>query len=72
LLIVGIPATALAALAVVYSWLAPNQPSSSTNVVPAMAGFVGWMLLVPSVFAVISGIAMRVGHNASRPPGDIQ
>lgn len=72
LLIVGIPATALGALAVGYGWLAPVEPPPSLNEGPGMAWFLGWILLVPSAVAVISGIAMRLGLDATRPPGDIE
>lgn len=72
LLLVGLPATALATIALAYSQLAPMQPPPSMNEGPAMAGFLGWMLLVPSAVAVVSGIAMRLGLNANRPQGDVE
>jgi len=71
LLIVGVPATALAIVALTYSWIAPVQPPPSLNEGPGMAGALGWMLLVPGGLAVIVGLAMRRGLNATRAPDEI-
>jgi len=67
LLALGIPATALAALALVYSWSAPIHPSSSTDIGPAIAAFFGWMLLLPGILAVLSGIALRISFKVTHP-----
>lgn len=72
LLIVGLPATALSLFALAYARLAPIQPPPSMNELPGMAGFLGWMLLVPSSIAVAVAFAMRYGLNATRPPGEIE
>jgi len=55
LLVVGVPAGVLATAGLVYSWLAPVQAPPSMNELPA----------------VIVGIAMHIGLNASRPPDDV-
>ena len=71
LLVVGVPAGVLATAGLVYSWLAPVQAPPSMNELPGMAGLLGWMLVIPSTLAVIVGIAMHIGLNASRPPDDV-
>jgi hypothetical protein len=71
LLVTGLPALGLAAVALAYAWLAPVQPPPSLNEGPGMAGVIGWILLIPSAVAVIVGIAMHVGLNATRAPKDI-
>jgi len=71
LLVVGALAGALATAALGYSWLVPVQPPPSLNEGPGTARLLGWILFIPSAAAVIVGIAMHLGLNASRPPDDV-
>jgi hypothetical protein len=71
LLVFGALAVGVATIALAYSWLAPVQPEPSMNEGPGMAGLLGWILLIPGLAAVVVGIAMHLGLNASLPPGDV-
>jgi hypothetical protein len=71
LLIVGVLVGVLATVALGYSWLAPVQPPPSLDEGPGMAALLGWILFIPSAVAVVVGIAMHLGLNASRPLSDI-
>jgi uncharacterized BrkB/YihY/UPF0761 family membrane protein len=67
LLVVGVPATALASLALIYAWLAPIQADPLMNEGPAMAWALGWIFLVPSALAIVVAVAMLYRLNATRP-----
>jgi hypothetical protein len=70
-LIVGVLGAALASTFFVSVWAAPIQPPASHNEWPGLARFIGWLLLFPSLAAVVVGAAMVVGIRRSRSPDDI-
>jgi len=71
LLVLGVPGALLSAVALLYAWLAPAQPPPSMNEGPAMAGFLGWILLLPCAVAIVLGIAVQVGLNSARSSNEV-